>query len=105
MAPISDGDPYCTMLGTGSRMPGDRISYGTGSLVLGSLVLGELQVTDAVVVERAVGSVPGGRREVLAEQPRSRAAGERINEQVQLVDQAVGQQGPDERPAAADVQA
>src|ERR1700759_2515505 len=54
---------------------------------------GELQVEDPVVVELRAGPVPRGRGRVLGEQPRAGPAGHRVDEQVQLIDQAVGQQG------------
>src|ERR1700742_4108155 len=62
---------------------------------------GELQVEDPVVVELRARPGPRGRGRVLGEQPRAGAAGHRVHEQVQLVDEAVGQQGPDQGGAAA----
>src|SRR5689334_20482415 len=60
-------------------------------------------VDDAVVVALAGCQREAQWRRAVGEETRPRPAGERVDEQVQLVDQAVGEQAPNERRAAADV--
>ena len=60
---------------------------------------------DSVVQALGAQQRHGGLRAALGEQPRALADGDRVDEQVQLVDQAVGDQGADQGGAAADVDA
>ena len=58
----------------------------------------------AVVVRLAGGEREAQRPGFLPEEPSAGPAREREDEEVQFVDEAVGEHGPDERPAAADVE-
>jgi hypothetical protein len=62
------------------------------------------EVHDAVVVCLAFGQGERRRGGVRWEQPKARPAGEGVDEQVELVDETVGQERADEGAAAAGVQ-
>src|SRR6266496_6336859 len=80
---------YCSVLGYASLLA------GSGERV------GEMQ--DSVAVGLRSGERELGCRAGVSEQPLTAAMCQRIDEQVQIVDQAVGEQCPDQGPAAADV--
>jgi hypothetical protein len=71
-----------------------------GGLRFGPVV----EVDDAVVVEGAGGEGAFARCGVFGERARPACAGERVDEEMQLVDEAVGEQSVDERATAADVE-
>ena len=61
------------------------------------------EVEHSVVVGGAVRQRPSGWR-VAGKEPRPGASGDGVHEQVQLVGQSVGDEGPDEGGAAADAE-
>src|SRR6516165_3496262 len=79
--------------------PGNR---SPASLMAGSGVrVGEVQ--DSVAIGLRSGERELGGRGGVGEQPLTTAMCQWVDEQVQVVDQAVGQHRPDQGPAAADV--
>src|SRR5215468_12068219 len=79
-----------------------RSALGYASFMDGSGErVGEVQ--DSVAVGLRSGERELGGRGGVSEQPLTLAMCQRVDEQVQVVDQAVGEQCPDQGPAAADV--
>src|SRR5215467_11365718 len=80
---------YCSVPGYASLMAGNGERVG--------------EVQDSVAVGLRSGERELGGRAGVSEQPLAAATCQRVDEQVQIVDEAVGEQRLDQSPAATDV--